>query len=101
MSREPGSLITKSPEAVVPWPFDWTAYLAEIGPSVVIDDSSWTVTGRDNALTLTDQGIINGAKGTQVKLAGGTLGVTYRVRNFIDYTGGFSDDAYFDVLITL
>lgn len=102
MSRKPGSLIGKDPDAVEPYGFDWTDWLAELGSTVTITNSTWTVTGPDALLTLTFPTIVTGALKTQVTLNGGTLGRKYLVTNrIVTNTSNptVQDDRSFTVLI--
>lgn len=101
MSRKPGDLITKDPAADEPQGFDWTAWLAELGASVQITTSTWSITGTDAVLTSHDPSIVSGNLKTQVYLAAGTAGVRYTVTNHIvtNSSPAVTDERSFDVLV--
>jgi hypothetical protein len=94
-------LKVKDPAATIAEGFDWTSYLAALGSDVTIAGSSWTRTGPDSALTVSNASIVTGALKTQVLLAGGTLGATYTVTNRITTSSSPAviDERSFDVLI--
>lgn len=94
------SLLVKDPQSSA-WPkgIDYTDYLALIDPAETITGSTWAITGNDAALTKSNESIVTGAKKTQLRLAGGTLGLTYTVTNHITTSSGVQDDRSFDVLI--
>jgi hypothetical protein len=94
-------LRTKDPQAVSPQGFDWTPYLAQLGAEVVIATSAWSRAGHDTALVLSNASIVTGGAKTQVFLAGGTPGLTYRVTNRIktSSTPQVTDERSFDILI--
>lgn len=79
--RKPGSLILKDSSADEPRGFDWTAWLAELGPSVVINTSTWTITGPDAVLTKHDETKVAGNLKTQAYFAAGTPGKKYTITN--------------------
>jgi len=99
--RRPGDLITKDPQATEPQGFDWTTYLEELGTGVLIQTSTWTITGPDALLTYSDASVLTGSLKTQAFLAAGTLGYTYTVTNRITTNSSpvVTDDRSFDVLI--
>lgn len=101
MSRKPGDLIVKDPSSDEPQGFDWTAWLAELGASVTIQTSTWTVTGSDSVLTTHDPSVLSGNLKTQVYLAAGTLGVRYTVTNRVvtNSSPAVTDERSFEVLI--
>lgn len=101
MSRQPGDLITKDPAADEPQGFDWTDYLAELGIGVIINTSTWAITGTDAVLTSHDPAIVLGNLKTQVYLAAGTAGVRYTVTNHIvtNSSPTVTDERSFDVLV--
>lgn len=101
MSRRPGDLITKDPSSDEPQGFDWTDYLAELGAGVVINTSTWTITGADTVLTKHDPTIVVGSLKTQVYLAAGTAEVRYTVTNRIvtNSSPAVTDERSFDVLV--
>ena len=79
--RKPGSLVIKDASSDEPQGFDWTAWLLELGPSVIINTSTWTITGPDAVLTKHDESIVTGNRKTQAYFAGGTYGKKYTVTN--------------------
>jgi hypothetical protein len=100
MIRKPGDLITKDPLADEPQGFDWTAWLLELGASVAIQTSTWTITGSDAGLTTHDASVVGTLK-TQVYLAAGTRGVRYVVTNKIvtNTAPAITDERSFTVLV--
>jgi hypothetical protein len=100
MSISTGDLISKDPQASA-WPkgIDYTNYLAKLDTAETIATSTWAVTGADASLTTSASSIVIGSKKTQVKLSGGTVGLTYTVTNSIITSSGVHDDRSFDVLI--
>jgi len=101
MTWKPGELITKDPNSVEPQGFDWTLYLAELGDSITISSSSWSVSGPDSVLTLSNDSIVTGSLKTSVVLTAGTEGKKYIVTNRIVTNGSptVTDDRSFTVLI--
>lgn len=95
-----GITVLKDPDASA-WPqgIDWTMYLEKVSATETIATSTWTVTGDDAALVASADSIVTGNKKTQVKLAGGTAGVTYRLRNRITTSSGIIDDRSIWILI--
>lgn len=95
-----GSLVRKDPQSTQ-WPrgIDWTDYLARIDDAETIAVSAWTITGADAALTKDADSIVTGAKKTQVKLSGGTLGLKYDVTNAITTSSGVHDERSFKVFM--
>lgn len=79
--RKPGSLVLKDPSSDEPQGFDWTVWLAELGASVTIATSTWTITGPDAVLTKHDESIVTGNRKTQAYFAAGTQGKKYTVTN--------------------
>jgi UDP-N-acetylglucosamine enolpyruvyl transferase len=79
--RKPGDLVMKDPNSDEPHGFDWTLWLAELGASVVVNTSTWVITGTDALLTSHDPTIVAGSLKTQVYLAAGTVGKKYTVTN--------------------
>lgn len=76
-----GKTVQKDKDAQKVYAIEWTDYLAGAG----IDNSQWTITGPDSALTF-DNAAVDGTK-TSVRLLGGTLGEKYTVSNRITLTG--------------
>ena len=101
MSRKPGDLMIKDPSADEPQGFDWTLWLAELGSTVTISSSSWTIAGADSVLTQHDASIVTGGLKTQVYLAAGTAGKRYQVTNHIVTTSSpaVTDERSFQVLV--
>ena len=101
MSRKPGDLIIKDPSADEPQGFDWTDYLAELGASITIQTSTWTLSGPDAVLTKHDPAILTGSLKTQIYLAAGTTGSRYTLTNRIVTTSSpaVTDERSFDVLV--
>jgi hypothetical protein len=109
MSRRPGDLIIKDPQSTEPQGFDWTSYLAELGASVTIQTSTWSITGADWAdspapatiLTAANPSIVTGGLKTQVHLAAGTAGRKYTVTNRIvtNTTPSVTDERSFYVRV--
>ena len=101
MSRRPGDLIVKDPNSVEPQGIDWTDFLAELGSTVVISTSTWSVTGPDALLTLGNDSILTGSLKTKVFLTAGTLGGRYTLTNRIvtNSSPTVTEDASFKVLI--
>lgn len=99
--RNPGTLIQKDPQADEPQGFDWTAWLQELGLGVVINTSTWTITGTDAVLTTHDPSIVSGGLKTQVYLAAGTSGTTYTVSNRVTTNSAppVTDERSFKVLV--
>ena len=99
--RAPGDLILKDPSSDEPQGFDWTAWLAELGGSVTITTSTWTITGSDAVLTYHDGSIVAGALKTQAYFAAGTVGVKYMVVNRIvtNSSPAVTDERSFYVLV--
>jgi hypothetical protein len=102
MSRRPGDLLVHDPNAIEPQGFDWTDWLAELGASVVISDSDWTVStivGDAAPLTLSGATIVTGDRLTHITLTAGTPGLRYTVTNHITTSTGVEDDRSFKVLV--
>jgi len=82
-----GDLITKDPDSVEPYGFDWTSYLADFGAEAEIDTSEWIITPLNgespSTLTIDDESIEAGNLKTQAYFTGGTQGAIYRVTNRI------------------
>ena len=93
-----GDLCTKDPDATQ-WAkgIDWTNYCTE--RSTTIASSTWTITGADSSLTNAADSIVTGNLKTQIKLSGGTVGITYTVTNRITTAAGGVDDRSLFVLI--
>jgi len=100
MSLRPGDLIVIDPQAVNdPMGMDWTAWLAEIGPTELLINSVWTYSGPDAAITLSSSSIVTGSKQTQVKRTGGTLGAQYVLTNHVTSTSGSQDERSVSLLV--
>jgi hypothetical protein len=100
--RKPGSLVMKDPSSDEPQGFDWTAWLAELGPTVAIATSTWTISGADAVLTKHDDSIVTGNRKTQAYFAAGTVGKKYVVTNRITTNSAppVTDERSFQYLIT-
>jgi hypothetical protein len=81
--RKPGSLILKDPSSDEPQGFDWTAWLAELGVGVLINTSTWTITGPDAVLTKHNESIVTGSLKTLAYFAAGTPGKKYTITNHV------------------
>jgi len=93
-----GDLCVKDPDATeLAKGINWTNYCTE--RSTTIASSTWTITGADSSLTNEADSIVTGSLMTQIKLSGGTLGVTYTCTNRITTAAGGVDDRSFFVLI--
>ena len=97
MTRVPGDLVVKDPESIEWYGFDWTLWLAEIGESVTIQTSTWSVSAA--SITADDAGIVVGGRMTQVRLSGGQVGARYQLTNHIVATDGSADDRSFLVRV--
>jgi hypothetical protein len=95
---EPGGQIEKDPDSLEFKTVDWGTHLAT---GVEIATSEWEVTGADTALTATNPARLTGNRSVRARLEGGTVGVTYTVRNRIvtNETPSQTKDASFSVLI--
>lgn len=82
----------KDPEAKVPYGFDWSARVAELGTT--ISASAWTITLRDGSagsVTLAQDSVSNTTTTTQIVLTGGTDGQDYDLMNQITMANGLID----------
>lgn len=79
--RRPGSLVLKDPSSDEPQGFDWTTWLLELGPGVIINTSTWMIAGSDAVLTKHDDTIVVGGLKTQAYFAAGTKGKRYTITN--------------------
>ena len=93
------TLIKKDPDSTEPYGFDWTTYLAGLSDTETIASSVWAVSGPDSALTTSGASIVTGSKQTQVRIAGGTVGAVYTLRNRITTSSGVIDDRSLSVKI--
>jgi hypothetical protein len=101
VSRKPGDLIVKDPSAVEPYGFDYTTWLAELGSGVTIQTSTWTVSGPDALLTLSNTSILTGSLKTQAYINAGTVGFRYTVTNRVvtNSTPAVTDERSYSVLV--
>jgi hypothetical protein len=76
MSVRPGTTLYKDPQDVLPYVFDFAAFL---GTGVAIDSHSIAISGNDSALENEDDDTVEADTGVQVMLSGGTVGLTYTV----------------------
>ena len=93
-------IIKKDPDAELDYGFDWSEWLQNVpeGESAdTIESSTWAVTGEDSSLTVGATG--NDDTTTTVWLSGGTVGLTYVVRNRIVTADGRTDDRSFRMAI--
>jgi len=86
--------VTKDPDAVLDYGFDWSAWLTTSGNDTIAT-STWIV----------DAGLVKGITGnttttTTVWLSGGTSGITYKAVNRIVTTGGRTNDRTLYVAVT-
>ena len=94
------TVLLQDPQAIDPFSFDWTGWLAHLGAGVVISTSSWVVAPSVvGGLVLTLPSIVAGARQTQVVLSGGTVGVYYLVTNHITASDGSANDQTVRVLV--
>lgn len=80
-----GGTILKDPQGIEVYGFDWDDRLAT---AALIGTSTFIVSGADAALTTDNAGIATGSRATQVRLLGGTLGLTYILTNRVVTTEG-------------
>lgn len=100
----PGALVYKDPQAEEPYGFDWTAYLADLGPTVLIDTSEWIISGTEGSpvpLAVDDESVVTGRLKTQAYFSGGTEGKKYRITNRIvtDSVPAVTDDRSLYMLV--
>lgn len=85
-----GSTTTQDPADVLLYSFDWN-YPNQKGETFLngatLTGSVWTQEDGDGQLVLTDAGLAGGNTKSQVLISGGTLGVTYHVRNQTTFSG--------------
>ena len=80
MSWKPGDTLPKDPSSKVVYLFDWDDWLTS---GAAIATSTYTVDGADAALTTDNGSIVSGGRQTQVRVLGGTAGITYTLTNHI------------------
>jgi hypothetical protein len=106
MSRKPGDLILKDPQSVEPYTFDWTAYLAELGDDVLIEDSELFIdpVGAESpaVLVIDDDSILDGGRKVQLWYSGGTKGMVYILTSRIttNSTPPVTDDRSVKIKVT-
>lgn len=89
---DPVFKVTKDPSAILPYGFDWAAWLG----ADTISASTWAavpaanITISSNSFTVTT---------TTVTLSGGTAGNTVSLTNHITTTAGLQDDRTFSVTL--
>lgn len=76
-----GGLVVKDPSAAKVYQMDWNA--ENLATDVTISTSTWSVTGRDTALTTDQTSTVGSGRKAQVRLSAGTIGVKYTVTNHI------------------
>lgn len=79
--------LTKDPAAVLVYGFNWSSWLSEAGAAIA--SSNWSVTP-SAGITITDLEHESGI--TKVRVAGGTLGQTYRLTNHVITDGAPPDE---------
>lgn len=79
MSVKPGETLTKDPDAILTYQFDWASWLG----AALITTSTWEIDGPDAVLTKDQESIVSGSQQAQVRLTGGTAGKSYRLTNRI------------------
>lgn len=77
--------ITKDPQAKLDYIWDWTAWLADIGDTII----SQLVT-LDSGITLVSSGLVGAT--VVAFISGGTVGTTYRATCRITTNGGRIDE---------
>lgn len=87
--------LPKDPDAVLDYGIDWSDWLVA---GDTITASTWTVSGTDNALTLSDPTFTDTQTG--MWLSDGTDGGLYRVTNHIVTDGNREDDRSIDIMVT-
>lgn len=80
MSVRPRTTLYKDPAAVLTYLFDWSDWL---GATAQIATSTFTISGPDSALTKDNPSLVSGNLKSQVRLTGGTVGLTYVLTNQI------------------
>lgn len=94
--RTPGCLIEHDVDAVEPFGFDWTDWLADISNTETIASSAWS--SLPSGLTLASSSIVTGNLKTQIKVSGGSEGTKYTITNSIVTSSGYHDDRSFVLL---
>lgn len=92
------SEVTKDPDAVLSYGWDWANFGANDGSTTdpgwlqgdLIVSSSWSVSGRDSTLVVDSDD--NSANETSAVLSGGTDGRDYLLTNHIVTQAGYEDD---------
>jgi len=74
-----GGMIVKDPDSSEPLTFNWDEEHLPVGVTIVA--SSFLILGTDAVLTKDNEGILPGARTTQVRIIAGTLGVKYTLTN--------------------
>lgn len=77
--------LTKDPDAVLDYGFDWTAWLGS--DTIVV--STWVLAA---GLTEVSREILAGSKKTRIWISGGTAGTDYVITNRIVTTQGRTED---------
>lgn len=98
MSVRPGTTLYKDPQDVLPYVFDFSAFL---GSGVEIADYDIAIAGADAELDQAEDELVNTDTGVQVMLSAGTVGLTYNVTCHIvtDETPAREKDASFRLKI--
>jgi hypothetical protein len=77
----------KDPNAILDFGLDWGDWVST-GDS--LSSAVWSVTGPDNALTLSDSSLVGDTATTRA--AGGTVGYTYELTCRVNSASGLVDD---------
>lgn len=106
MSIQPGDLITKDPNSVEPYTFDWTAYLGGLGEDVLIEDFELFVDPVADespaSLEIDSATLVTGNRKVQLWYSGGTLNTVYKLtcRIITNSTPAATDDRSVKVKIS-
>lgn len=92
-------MVEHDPASELPWGFDWTEFLAELGDGVTIEDSEWAIDGPDAALEVSSPGVVGDELLTEAMFRGGTLHETYIVTNTITTNTGVVEPASFFIRV--
>ena len=73
--------MTKDPDAVLVYTFDWSAWL--VGDATIASSDFVIDVAPDATLTIDNETILAGTTSTRVRVSGGTVGKDYVLRNRI------------------
>ena len=79
-------IVTKDPDAILDYTFDWSAWLG----TDAITQSIWLISGGDNSLAQSTAS--NTETGATIWLSGGSANRDYTLTNRITTVGGRTDD---------